>query len=276
MLAALAAVLFVLLGSAGSALDPIAQAATLSAQAPGYRMHMTMRVSTPVIAMTGEAQGVVDLRDHASSMSMVMHLPDLPQVTQALGGSALTLDMVMERAIVYFKFPPGLASRLPYSKPWLKLDLGRVLSSAGLSGVTSLMNNPMTSDPTSQLAYLRATSGDVVNEGQQVVDGVMTTHYRADIDYGRVANAVPPAEQPATRAAMSKLESLLHTNQEPVDVWIDHSHHVRRMAVTISYTLNGMAMGESFTADMSDYGPQPAPAAPPASEVQDLTGMVGL
>jgi hypothetical protein len=276
--AVLAVVALLLLGSAGPGFDPIAQAAALSAQAPGYRTHMTIRISAPGLgfAVTGQADGVVDLRDRAASMSMVMSLPDVPQVTQELGGNTLSMDMVMERTHLYLKFPPALAARLPYDKPWLKLDLGRLLDSQGLASVTSMMDNPLSSDPTSQLSYLRSTSGDVVDQGPEAVDGIVTTHYRASVDFSQVANAVPPAERAETSAAMSKMESLLHSDQVPVDVWIDHHHLVRRMTMEFNFAPTGApAFQESITADMTDYGPQPRPAAPPAGQVQDVTDLAG-
>jgi hypothetical protein len=279
LMAVLVAAAFLLLGNGGPGFDPIARAAALSARSPGYRMHMSLAISSPVLgtAMTANADAVVDLRDRASSMSMVMTLPDLPQVTEALGGNTLSMDMRVEGTIVYFRFPPALAAKLPYDKPWLKLDLGRLLSAEGLSAVASMINNPVSTDPASQLSYLRAASGDVLDEGAQAVDGVLTTHYHASIDFSRVADAVPAAERAATSQAMSRLEALLHTDQVPVDVWIDHQHHVRRMTMTLSFAPTGSpAVQESITADMSDYGPQPRPSAPPADEVQDITATPGL
>jgi hypothetical protein len=277
LVAVLAAVAFLLFGAAGPGFDPIAQAAALSARAPGYKMRMTLALSSPLFDMTGEAHGVVDLRDRAASMSMVMNLPNLPQITQVLGGTTLTMNMVMERTEVYVRFPPALAAKLPYDKPWLKFDLGRLLDSEGLSSVTSMMNNPISSDATSQLSYLRATSGDVANLGPEDVDGIVATHYRADVDFNQVANAVPPAKRAEMAAAVSKIEALLHSDHAPVDVWIDAHHLVRRMRMTFNFAPTGQpAFQESITEHMTDYGPQPRPAAPPADQVQDVTETGGL
>ncbi len=278
LLAVLTGIVLLLLGSASSGLDPIAQAAALSAQAPGYRMHMTMQMSVPAMgeSVTAEGHGVVDTPDHASSMSMVMQLPNTPAVTQALGGDTLSLAMIVEHTVLYLKLPSALASKLPYDKPWLKLDVGRLLDQAGLSGITSLMNNPMSSDPSSELAYLRAASGTVVNDGPAVIDGVATTHYQATIDLSRVADALPAADRAEMGATISKLEALIHTNQEPVQVWIDHSHHVRQMTMTIDAQLASVPLRETVTVDMTDYGPQPKPAAPPANQVQDITSAAAL
>lgn len=275
----LAIVAFLLLGSAGAGFDPIAQAATISARAPGYRIHMTMEISSPALgsAMSMTTDGVVDLRDHASSMSMVMTLPPIPQVTQALGGDTLSIDVLVEHTVVYFKLPGALAAKLPYDKPWLKLDLGSLFNSAGLSGLSSLINNPMSSNPASELSYLRATSGDVTDLGPEVVDGVATTHYRAEVDFSRLPSLVPPAERAAVSQTVTRLEALTHTSQVPVDVWIDHGHLVRRMEMVYSFTpTGGQMVRESMTANLTDYGPQLRPAAPPADQVQDVTGATGF
>lgn len=274
VVAALAGLAFVLLGSSGTQFDPIAQAASISALAPGYRMHMTIDISAASLggSITGEGDGVVDLRDRAASMSVVMNLPDLPQVTQALGGTTMAMQMRMLRTTLYFKFPAALTSKLPYDRPWLKIDLGRLLRSEGMSSLTSLVNNPVSSDPASQLRYLRATSGDVVDEGPAMVDGVLTTHYRAAIDFNRVADMVPASERAATREAMAKLITLMHASQLPVDVWVDHSKYVRREEMTLNIAIPSRpVLQELVTADFSDYGPQPEPTAPPADQVQDVT-----
>ena len=75
-------VAFLLFGSSSVQLTgPIAQAATVSEGTAGYRMHLTMEMTIPMLAapITASADGVVDLRDHATSMSMAMDFSALPQ-----------------------------------------------------------------------------------------------------------------------------------------------------------------------------------------------------
>jgi hypothetical protein len=69
----LAGAVLVLFGSSsGGPTGPVAQAATVTSRAPGYRMHVTiaMTSSAAPAPMTATIDAVVDGRDHASSMSM--------------------------------------------------------------------------------------------------------------------------------------------------------------------------------------------------------------
>ena len=82
--------------------------------------------------------GVVDLRDHATSMSMSMNLGAEPDVTQQLGGSDLRVDMIIVGTTAYVKFPSALMSRCPGGAgKWMKVDLAKL---SGVPGLSSLEN----------------------------------------------------------------------------------------------------------------------------------------
>jgi hypothetical protein len=59
-------------------------------------------------------------------------------------------------------------------------------------------------------------------------------------------------------------------------VWIDAHHLVRRVQTTLDMDLGGQNIQETVTVDLSDYGPQVPPAAPPASKVLNLSSLAGL
>ena len=100
------------------------------------------------------------------------------------------------------------------------------------------------------------------------MDGVETTLYHADLNLDQIANALPAADQQAARAALAGAGTL------PIDVWIDAAHLVRRMQMTFDATLSsGQSLHFGMTADISDYGPQPRPALPPAADVQDISAL---
>jgi hypothetical protein len=276
--AAVVAIVLVLFGSSSTQLtNPIAQAATVSAGAPGYRMHMTMAITAPVLTapITASASGIVDLRDHAASMSMSIDFSRLPQLAQALGSSTMQLGMIMDGATIYMKFPEALAAQVPAlsAKPWIKMDLAKL---TGVPGVSSLMDNPAASDPTQMLRYLRAASDSVADEGQQEVDGLATTHYRAELSIDRLPDNLPPSERGALRQALSKLQQATQMHDFPVDVWVDAHHLVRRIVLSLGFHLaSGPVMQETVTGDLTDYGPQPRPTPPQADQVRDLTSLVG-
>jgi hypothetical protein len=229
-------------------------------------------LKTPITISAG---GVVDLRDHAASMSMSMDFSQLPQAAQVLGGSTFQLGMIMEGHVLYMKLPSALTNRVAAlgGKPWLKMDLAKL---KGLPGISSLTNDPTMTDPSQILRYLRAESDGVSNQGQQVVDGISTTHYRAQLNLSRLAQNLPAAAQGALSQALSKLEQVAGTSALPVDVWIDRHHLVRRMQMALSlHGPSGPLIQETVTANMTDYGPQPRPTPPPADQVRDVSNLAG-
>lgn len=268
---AIAVVVFVLVSSTSTKLDPVAQAATRSASAPGYRAHLSMVMTSPAlpggITMTGG--GVVSSAAHAASISVTMTFPNLPQVTSQLGGDSLRLTEVLHGSTVYVELPPALASKLPFSKRWIAVN---TLKAAGVNGLSSLSGGlgAAPSDPSQFLQYLRAASDSVVTDGQAQVDGYNTTHYQAQLDFAKVANALPASERPAVQRALAALQQQAHLGTIPVDVWIDRSHLVRRIGMTLNMAISGLSLSAKLTEDLSDYGPQATPAPPPADQVQAI------
>jgi hypothetical protein len=270
-------VVFLFLGGAGSQLNnAVARAATASAGTPGFKLKMTIEMSSPVLntPFTASGAGVMDLRDHAASMSMAIDLSELPQAVQALGSGTMRMGMILDSHVIYMNLPQTAANALPNldGKQWIKLDLAKV---RGLPGLSSLGNNPTMTDPSHMLQYLRAGSDSVTAEGQERVDGFWTTHYRAELSLDRLAANVPAAEQAPVQQALAKLEQAIQTHDFPVDVWIDARRLVRRMVMSIALHLpNGGQMDEAIRADLSHYGPQPRPTPPPTDQVQDLSSLM--
>jgi hypothetical protein len=266
-----------MLGTGASNLGgPIAEAATLSSSTAGYRMHMSIEVGSSALSqpVTATGSGVVDLRERASSMSMVMKLGNDPQVVQALGSSTLRMSMVSTGAAAYVKLPSALTASLPTSgKRWIEVDLSRLSQIPGLS---SLANNPTASDPRQILQSLRSVSDSVVEEGTQRIDGDVTTHYHAQLSLTHLADGLPPAERDMAQKMLSTLSQALPTGALPVDVWIDTHHLVRRVVMALDLNLpTGPSLQETVTIDLSHYGPQRRPVAPPPDQVFALGALPG-
>jgi hypothetical protein len=256
--------------------DPIAQAATLSSNTPGYRMNYAMSITGPNLPapVTGTGSAIVDLRDRAASVSFAIDFSGEPQIAQVLGSTTMNMRMIVDGGVVYMSLPSVLLRELPGlgGKQWLKISVPKV---TGLPGLGSLGSDPTMSDPSQMLEYLRANSSSVTDEGQQQVDGVETTHYRAILDLNNLAANVPASEQAAVRQALSQLEQAAGSEGLPIDVWIDAQHLVRRVAMSLSmHTANGGTIAMNETADLTDYGPQPRPTPPPDGQVQDLTNLI--
>jgi hypothetical protein len=263
--AVLVAVALIAFGSSSNqALDPVAQAATASANSPGVSVRMAMQITSPSQStpITASGSGSFDTRDHKGSMSLTFNAPQ---------GSE-SMQEVLDGPIVYVKLPASLTGSLPLGgKQWISVDLTKL---GGIPGASSLTSAG--SDPTQMLEYLRAVSDSVVAQGTARVNGVRTTHYRAQVDLNRVADAVPASQRAIAQKAVSTLESTTKIQQFPADVWVDSHHLVRRMVMTISPTLpTGQTLTEAFTIDFLHYGPQPQPTVPPSDQVTNLNGLLG-
>ena len=278
---------FLLFGSSGSQLQspgspnrpssPIARAASFSSAASGFRMRMSMEIGSSALPtpVTADATAVVDMHDRAAAMSFVLNFGSDPQVVQELGSDTMPMQMVLDGGEFYFKFPSALMAQLPTAgKQWLRLDLGKL---TGVPGLSSLGSNPAMEDPSQMLRVLESESTNVIDAGKQAVDGVETTHYRAYLDIDRVPPGLSPSQQAAVQQAISAFEQAAKSEVIPVDVWIDSAGYVRRETMALNLTVStGASMDETMSADFSDYGPQPRPAVPPASEVEDVSSLSHL
>lgn len=263
---------------AGNAIDPVARAAAVSNRSPGMRMMLSIRLRAPVLPapVTGTGTGTFDTVARSGTVNLVMDFGNIPQVAQLLGSSTLRIQEIVDGLDVYLKVPssPAGSSGL-HGKPWARINVASAAQSAGIPGVSSLLSNPTSSDPSEILRYLRAASGGVTKVGSESVDGFHTTHYRAQIQLDRVPDAFQPASRAQARQTISALEQVSHVHVLPVNVWIDGQHLVRRMQFSINETISGQPLSTTMRIDIPQYGPQPRPQLPPASQVTDLTGRLG-
>jgi hypothetical protein len=270
------AVLVVFGSSSGGPTGPVAQAATLTSTAPGYRMHVTiaMTSSAAPAPMTATIDAVVDGRDHASSMSMDLSGISSQGLSPFSSGPA-RMQMIIIGSTVFVKLPATMTTAFPNTaQPWIKLDLNRV---ASLPGMSTVINDPTASDPANVLRLLRQVSGNVTNLGPALVGGINTTHFHADLTLAELANSMPGASGAFTARVLPMMQRLLQAGSIPIDVWIDAHHLVRRlvMALNIGFP-GGRSLQESATADFTNYGPQPLPVIPAANQVQDLSQSIPL
>jgi hypothetical protein len=287
-LAALAAVGALIAGAvamsgcgASATLDPIARAAEISSQQAGAKIAMTMRFSAPALgggasyAIT--ADGSFD--EKARSGEMTMDMSGVPGLSALPGGGGNgQIQMVFLYPVIYMNMP-FLAGKLPEGKTWMKLDISKAASAAGIDA--SSLSSLEQSDPTKFLDYLRSSSGGVVSLGGATVDGVQTTHYSATLQLSHILASLPGSEQAAAKAALEKLGTAgAGVGGIPVNVWVDAQSRVRRIQMAFSGlgAGAGSAAGASLsiTIDFKSYGPVPPVVPPSASEVFDASAMAGI
>jgi hypothetical protein len=257
------------LAGCGGGGDPITRAAQISGAGAGYRILLHEQISTAALSapITATGSGSIDQRQHEATLRFDFDL------NGSSGPSTLSFDAVFAGLDFYLHLPHALSTEEPDGRPWVRIDLSPAGHAAG-SGLGSL-DTATSVDPAQLLDYLRAAGGKVKTVGSQRIDGVPTTHYQATIELGRLASLVPANEQAGAKAGAQTLEQLTGSSTFPVDVWIDAHDLVRRESFTFqevpSETESATAV--SITADLYDYGPQPAVTLPPSREVFDASSL---
>jgi hypothetical protein len=250
---------------AASTIDPVAHAAEITSQLPGARITLSEQISSGALPgpITISGDGYVDERRRAGMLNL--DLSRIPFVS-ALGGSKL-VQVVFQYPVIYMNFP-FLASRLPEGKSWMKINIEQTAKAAGID--LSQLSSFDRVDPTQFLSYLRASSGGVTNLATETVDGVSTTHYRANLQFARILERLPAAQRAGARTS---LERLGMSSSIPIDVWIDGLHRVRRERLAYSGAPAGTPVGASVTIDYTSFGSVPPITPPPAGKVYDLTAL---
>jgi hypothetical protein len=247
-----------------NSVDPVASAATKTQQAGGYKVAMSVAVSAAgrQIAMTGRGtfghdEGELEL--------------DMDGLMGALGGlaggsgSGLTMKAVYLTEdgdpVVYMNLG-FLTSFLPGGKSWVRLDLQKAGTAAGVD-VGRLIGGAGQS-PSDWLSLLRS-EGDFTKVGDETLNGVETTHYHGTVDLRKVA------ENSSVSDAMKHLLDNGAPAEYPLDVWVDDQGYIRQYESTYDETRGGNVASSTTKVEISDYGTQVDVSAPPADEVFDAT-----
>jgi hypothetical protein len=235
--------LAVALSSGGSSTGqggPVALAAAVTNREPGFKFEMT------ISANAGGQNADVD-----ASGSINTGPPPSVTMNASVGG-----ESVNERIVgsdLYIQSPLAAGK-------WLHTALPPSITGDGAAGSSTQLTS---ADPEQTLDFLRA-AGTVTDVGSDTIGGVATTHYPAVIELSRYASALPAAQQATAAQGISSFEQATGLTTLPMDVWIDASNLVRQIQFSLSISGQGSI---AFTMSFSDYGPQPAVSAPPASDV---------
>ena len=234
----------------------------MTAQAPGYKVSgdVTVSVNAPQrVVVPVSITGSFDRRDRVGAVTAVAHA----------AGRAVRIRELISRLTLYMPATavPN-ASTLIGSKRWIKLNISGAIPGGGLGSLSTA------TDPSQFVDYLRAVSSSTTDLGPATIGGIRTTHYHAIVDLSRYPNLVPPAQRKAVRVSIETLEAALGRRSMPFDVWIDSHHLVRREKLAFAQCVSGVRDSLNMTMNLFDYGPQPKPPIPPASEVYDLTPQV--
>jgi hypothetical protein len=242
--------------SVKNAVDPVAQAAIKTAAAGTVQVAISGKVSAAGQEIPLDGTGVFDLKGKHGRMQMTTSVP---------GKGEVKIEELLDGLVLYMR-SDALTASLPGGKHWIKLDLEALAHKQGLDlGQLQQLGG---SDPTQWLSYLKK-AGEVEKIGSEAIRGTPTTHYRAAIDLNKVAEAAGPAA-----AGVRHLEQITGSEKLPTDIWIDDQGRVRRQA--LDYSIKQPApMRMQFTIDFERFGVPVDVHKPDASDIVDLTDVVG-
>jgi hypothetical protein len=279
------ALLAIALGTAacGEATDDNGAVPVLSAQAlanvadkttakGGVRMTLDQTMSLGRQgSIPSHAEGVFDTKTSRGEMTMSMDLSSLPGAG-ALGGAASDQHMIFDGLTSYVTIP-ALVHGLGGDKKWLKIDLSTLGKEAGIDLGSLVQGGGQ--DPTQALQYLKAAAGDVTTVGTETVRGQPTTHYKATIDFDKVADAYPADQRAAVRRSMKQLTRLSGTSTVPMQVWVGDDGLVRRVDYSVTSDFGGERAKIKQRIEYYDFGTKVDVKVPSARESVDISELAG-
>jgi hypothetical protein len=237
------------------ALAQVTDAADVTTRGPGYRF--TIKIAAELEGQSSTLSGEGSVDEHGNQIVMNEH------------GGGISVSAIVKDGYIYVHLPDGAAQSHNHGKPWTKLNDNVYAQAYGAGAISGAEQE----SPQEFLAYLKA-SGEVTLLGHQTISGVQTTRYRAIVNLARYL-ASSTNESPAGAQRLTDLIKRSYGSTSlPMEVWVDPTGHIRRMALDLHYCFAGHSGSSAITENLFDYGPQPAVAALPPSEVTDLTSKV--
>ena len=250
-------------------------AAAKTVEASTGKLTMTMTMSgfdTGAGSMTFTGSGVYDNAAKQAQLTVDMSglVASLPT---AAAGSGLDqpLEEVVDGGHLYMKLGP-LTEMLGITTPWVELTGTDALAKqlTGSSGM-SLDPNDTGSIGTDYLSYLQGVAGTVTEVGTEQVDGIDTTHYKADVN---LADLMAKAGSHLSAEAKSRLQAQMEkvSGTVPIEVWIGSDGLVRRVSMSfdLSSTGAGAKGAMAMTIEFSELGQPVQITVPPADQVSTL------
>jgi hypothetical protein len=242
------------------------RAADLSSKAVGYKTTMTMQEDVDGTTLNATGTGAFNVK--AGEGSMVMRM--------SAEGQSYAIRAVFTHGIYYMKFPPSLADQIGSGTQWFSFNFNEIGKYENLPGLGSLINSESSENqPGQYLDYLKATRGTSVKSvGQETVQGVQTTHYKASFNLAELPRSVPPAMRADATQLVKAMKQRFHASYSPFDVWIDQAGLVRKFQMSFTEKLLGHSVAITMTEQYTSYGPQPRPSIPSANQTTDLLSYV--
>ena len=263
----LAASASALVGCAGGdalALDPVAKAASTTANTTSSRFDFQASLSAGSVgSFSFHGNGIYDGKNKSGWMNMHFALPAAYQLQ--LPSSDPSMEMIFDGShglVMYMR--SQLFDKVVPTGKWVKMDLGKMAKKEGVD-LGAIMNANQ-ADPSQSLRMLMASSGAHVT-GAERIRGVETTHYSFNIDFKKLAH---------DNKQFKQLTEATGSLSAPAEAWIDAKGRVRRLTITMSLGAQlGTPMSMTMTEDLYDFGARVDITPPSGDLVVDLSSLSG-
>ena len=263
----LAASASALVGCAGGdalALDPVAKAASTTANTTSSRFDFQASLSAGSVgSFSFHGNGIYDGKNKSGWMNMHFALPAAYQLQVPTSDPSMEMIFDGSHGLVMYMRSQLFDKVVPTGK-WVKMDLGKMAKKEGVD-LGAIMNANQ-ADPSQSLRMLMASSGAHVT-GAERIRGVETTHYSFNIDFKKLAH---------DNKQFKQLTEATGSISAPAEAWIDAKGRVRRLTITMSLGAQlGTPMSMTMTEDLYDFGAR-ADITPPSDDlVVDLSSLSG-
>lgn len=246
------------LHSDGDPLNPVAEAAQRTEQAPGARLAFEVTYTSPGLTATivGHGSGAYNARTGRTRMELSASVPGRGTETVSGVGDDRTL----------FMRSPTISASLPPGKSWLAMQpfLGHSTQTFGSGG-----------NAKSSLEMLEAAGAGVEEKGKATIRGHLTTVYAGTIHLDRVPELLEKRGETAVAREYEQVAKL-EPAPIPVEVWVDEKGLARRLRIV--QQLPSSAGAPALTMDMKmelfDFGARPRVDLPPPRASLDVTPLV--
>jgi hypothetical protein len=259
---------------AGDSLPVLLDAIQNTNDAGSARMAIDLTFTSPeqTVKVTGVVEYVMDPADPTSLRERVVL--DIPSLGMIPGGA---VEMIIGKGPVVYVRAPMLASFIPATTPWIKIDPSALPGSDDEFGAATAAANPA--------AILAAIKGALTVEevGTDSVDGSDATQYRATVDLVKLlpllADMASDDSKPTDAEMKDAADQLEKVGLEtlPIDLWVDGDGFLKRIQLApdlsnVDPELPGSAF--SLTLTFSDIGKNISIDVPPASQVTDVSDLL--
>ncbi len=214
----------------------------------------TVRTANGTEALSLSASGAFHWSQLYGSMDMKIDVPS--------SGASLTMKEILSGPDEYVSVPSTRAG----APRWIEISLSQFEAAGSSQGM----------NPSQTLQLLQERAVSLTDLGPATIDGVATTHYRAEL-------SLTSGVKPSLRTFMADYERLSGAKTIPVDIWIDGGGLPRRVEIaeTLKHSpVASAAAAAAFplhvtvTMDFSHYGVEVAAPTVPTSGVERLPASV--